>query len=858
MPEKSQEELIEEIRSLRAQLAALEASKVCWTERTAPCAAQLRLAGILTIADDAIISADKDLRITFFNHGAERIFGYRAKEVIGQPIYMLVPERFRAAQKALLDAFIHGSDATIKLGGSQGIVGLRKDGTEFPAEGSASRIRHGSNVIVTVILRDVTERRRVEAALAQARDQALEASRVKSAFLANMSHEIRTPMNGVTGMIELLMQTPLNEVQREYAQVIYDSAQALLTLINDILDFSKIEANKLQLEIVDFEPRSLVEGVAELLVAKARAKGLSLMTYIDPELPATLRGDPVRLRQVLLNLGDNAIKFTERGEVVIKAVLLRREDAAVDVEFSVRDTGIGIAPDRKEALFQPFVQADDSTTRRFGGTGLGLSISKGLVELMGGRIDVESEPGKGSLFWFRVPLAVGKAAAAGGDEGRAAQLHGLRVLVVDDNPTACEILHRYLDSWGIENDAASGSVEALALLRAAAARGRPYHIAVIDLRMPEYDGLTLARWVRSDAALRDLKMILLTAFDARGQGEEALRLGFAAYLTKPVKQSHLFDCIVSLVQPRPEPERFGFAAAAAEAIQAPARSPSQPKGRILLVEDNAVNQRVVTLQLEHLGYAVDVVGSGQKAVQAVAEGNYDLVLMDCHMPEMDGFQATQRIRKHEAKTGRRTVIVALTANAMQGDRERCIGAGMDDYLSKPVSLDALRAVLERWIPQGAARPAVEGEKARRGEEGASGAAGAASVAPAAEEAAPLQVEALYEAFGGQERTIASLLNLYLNTTPKLLERLCEAVQSRAARDAHGAAHEIKGSSNMIGAYRVGEAALAVEKAAKETAWERCGPALERLTAVYRETEAYIRRLLDRMAAGQADPKEPSA
>lgn len=829
VPEKSHEELIDEIRSLRAQLAALEAGAVCWGGKRSPCVAQQRLAGILTIADDAIISADSEHRITFFNQGAERIFQYSAEEVLGKPIHILLPERFREEHARFLDAFVAGDASSTRLG-EQGreIVGLRKDGTEFSAEGSASRIVVGSRVVLTCIVRDTTERRRVEVALAQARDQAIKASQVKSAFLANMSHEIRTPMNGVTGMIELLMETPLNEVQREYAQIIYDSAQSLLTLINDILDFSKIEANKVQLEIIDFEPLALVEGVAELLAAKAREKGLSLMTYIDPALPPTLRGDPVRLRQILINLGDNAIKFTEQGEVVIQASLQGQHEDTVVVEFSVRDTGIGISEECRQVLFQPFVQADDSTTRRFGGTGLGLSISKRLVDLMGGHIDVESAPGEGSRFWFRVPLEAGRSVPATSEP--IPNLSGLRVLIVDDNQTACEILHKYLESWGIENESATGGAAAMDMLRQAVREGRPYDIAIVDLCMPEHDGLELARWIRSDSSLDGVRLILLTAFDAHGRGEEALRFGFSAYMTKPVKQSHLFDCIMNVIQESKE---------STPALQEPPAPVAPPchaavrDCRVLLVEDNPVNQRVVLLLLQHLGYAADVVGTGKGALRALAEVDYDLILMDCQMPEMDGFQATRLIRKAEATKGRRIPIVALTANAMQGDRERCIGAGMDDYISKPVSPKELREVLERWIPvdrreKGAANGAVE-----------SGSKGAAN-RPGA-----IDLDALYATYGYNEGTISQLLELYLSTTPKLITRATEAVEARKAEEARSAAHEIKGSSNMIGAYEMGEASLALEEAAETGDWVRANEALARLVKAYARAEEFARSHLDR-------------
>lgn len=841
MPEKSHDELIDEIRMLRAQLAAREAGMSCWSGRLAPCVAQQRLAGILTISEDAIISADAEHRITLFNQGAERIFQYRAEEVLGQPLYILLPERLRDRHAELLDSFLAAGRSPGKEPQGQ-VWGRRKDGSEFPAEVSASQVIVGSRVTITVIMRDVTERQRVEAALAQARDQALEASRVKSAFLANMSHEIRTPMNGIIGMIELLMDTHLNEVQREYAQVIYDSAHALLTLINDILDFSKIEAQKMHLEIIEFEPLALVEGVAELLVAKAREKGLSLMTYVDPHVPRVLRGDPVRLRQVLLNLGDNAIKFTERGEVVIDAKLGGWRDGMAVVHFSVRDTGIGIDTDLREALFEPFIQADGTTTRRFGGTGLGLSISKRLVEMMGGEIGVESRQGQGSLFWFRVPFEYSEPSTR--TAPCEADLDDVRVLVVDDNATACRILGAYLGSWGIHSDVASGSEAALAMLHEAAEAGNPYHIALIDLRMPVIDGLQLAEIIRSDPALQKTKLILLTAFDAHGQGEQALRRGFSAYMTKPVKQSHLFDCIVNLLcTDHPELKVHLGEASAEQATSRINGRRTEPRptrsGHILVVEDNPVNRRVVTLQLESLGYEVHSVSNGAEAIEALREGSYDLVFMDCQMPVMDGFQATQIIRKGEATKGRRTPIVALTANAMQGDREKCIGAGMDDYLSKPVSSGDLRAVLERWLPMAstgdASREVEVDSPVARAVEGSQG--------DGTEAAAWIDVDELVATYGPDKIRVAKLLELYRTTSEKTMGELEAAIDERDGERARAAAHELKGSSNMIGAYPMGEKALMVEEALRAGEWDQVDEGLATLREVYRETDAYLQTVL---------------
>ena len=538
------------------------------------------------------------------------------------------------------------------------------------------------------IAQDISERKGLETELAAARDRAMEVSRLKSDFLATMSHEIRTPMNGVIGMIGLLLDGELEPQQRAYAETARSSGEALLTIINHILDFSKIEAGRLEQEIIDFDLRSVLEEVAELLAEQAHGKGLEIALLVRPGVPTSVRGDPGRLRQVVTNLVGNAVKFTHAGEVVVRAGVAEESDEDVLVRIEVADSGVGIPAAARPAMFEPFSQGDASTTRNYGGTGLGLAISKQLVELMGGEIQVESEDGRGSVFTFTVRLIKQPPPSRPVPVPRES-LVGLRALIVDDNATNRFILAEQLNSAGIASGMADGGSAALDELRAALASDRRYDVVLLDMMMPERDGIEVAQAIRGDAALTAIPIVLLTSGGIRGSAGAARAAGIDAFLAKPVRQSHLFDAIAAVL---------GRGGAREPLVTQHTIAEARPRAhaRLLVADDNVVNQMVAVAMLTKIGYRADVVANGAEAVEAASRIGYAAILMDCQMPEMDGYEATGEIRRRESG-GAHVPIIAMTAGALAGDRERCTAAGMDDYVAKPVTIDELAGALRRCV-----------------------------------------------------------------------------------------------------------------------------------------------------------------
>ncbi|MCM8621069.1 MAG: response regulator [Candidatus Accumulibacter sp.] len=632
------------------------------------------------------------------------------------------------------------------------------------------------------------------AELRDARDLAEAGSRAKSEFLAAMSHEVRTPMNGILGMTELLRSTPLSVQQRRFADTVYQSGEHLLNIINDILDFSKIEAGKLEIECINFNLRQLAEDVAYMFAQPATVKGLEMVCSVPHDLPVAVIGDPMRVRQILTNLISNAVKFTSEGEIVITVKLLDETAEQARFRFQVQDSGIGISAEAQARLFGAFVQADSSTTRRFGGSGLGLAISKGLVEAMQGEIGLHSESGRGTLFWFELPLGKQNPDARLTAD-LAGRLAGLRVLVVDDHATNRELLAHQISGWSMHYTGAASGGEALQALAAAAAIDQPFDLAILDLQMPAMDGFELARTIKSNPRHAALPLVMLSSVSVGGDDPDRQATPVDYYLSKPARQSDLFDAIATAISQQ-------TLAVLATATPSPLPVPTSAlTGRVLVAEDNAVNQEVVAAMLASIGVNHTLVSNGRAAIAQLTQEHFDLVLMDCQMPEMDGFDATAAIRsrQREGTLDRYLPVVALTANAVEGDRERCLAAGMDDYLSKPFTREQLASVLGRWLAQTDPAPAGSAD-------GPAILPTTPDAPPAADTDQPINpraLDAIRQLPGPNGAVLVQkVIDAYLTDTPPRIAQLRAAVDAGDAEALRKSAHALKSSGANVGAERL--------------------------------------------------------
>ncbi len=649
-----------------------------------------RYGQILETSFDAFVGMDSGGRITDWNMQAENIFGWPRAEVIGQVLAeKIIPEQHRRtylAEIRKLRVLCQNTAAHDRFE----IGAVRRDGGSFPAEVTISAMRSDKSHEFAAFVRDLSERKRFEQDLREAKEAAEVANQAKSTFLATMSHEIRTPMNGIMGMTELVLETELNSEQREHLGLVKFSAEALLEIINDILDFSKIEAGKLELETIPFELRESLGETMKTLGIRAHQKGLELVFDVRPEVPEALLGDPGRIRQILINLVGNAIKFTERGEIVVSVEEESEESNATRLHFAVRDTGVGVPAEKQARIFEAFSQADGTMARKYGGTGLGLTICTRLAELMHGRVWMESEPGQGSTFHFVIRVGLGDAGATRSIPAERSELRGVNVLIVDDNFTNRRVLEGMLRLWEMHAEAVESGPAALLALREAQSGGRAFRLILLDGQMPDMDGFALAEIIHKDESLAGIKLMMLTSAGRAGDGARCRQAGISAYMSKPISQRELLEAVCALLQRTPEKK--------AEALVTRHTLREQRnRRRVLVVEDNLVNQTLALRVLEKRGYEVTVAGDGQAALNELHKGSFDVVLMDVEMPVMDGLEATAAIREREKADGAHTPIIAITAHSLKGDAERFIAGGMDAYVSKPIRTSELFATMDRVL-----------------------------------------------------------------------------------------------------------------------------------------------------------------
>ena len=795
-----------------------------------------QLQRILDTAATAVFTVDPDMIVTSVNREFCEITGFSQEEAVGSNC------DFLCGDPCLIRCGLYDQERKEPIFRRECSISS-KDGRRLTIIKNAEVVRDEQGGIVQGIesFIDVTElvearekaeriNQRLGKSLRKEKELAARAemaSTAKSEFLANMSHEIRTPMNGVIGMTGLLLETDLTEEQLEYAERISSSGEALLTIINDILDFSKIEAGKMDLEILDFDLRATIDEMNDILAIKAQEKGLEYVSSIEPGMPCLLQGDPGRIRQVLINLIGNAVKFTAEGEIRLNIFPEGEDDEIAVVRFEVSDTGIGIPEDRLDCLFEAFTQADSSTSRKFGGTGLGLAICQQLVTMMGGEIGVESQHNQGSTFWFNLPLKK-QADVSQASVETPADLIDKRILVVDDNETNRFVLRKQLVPLRVILDEAVDGISALEKMRGAADAGQPFEIAVIDHQMPGMDGAELGRQIKQDEKISRTSLVMMTSAGQRGDAARMKEIGYEAYLTKPLKQSQLYDCLFTVAGlvsnrektgERPIVTRFTL-------VEEQLRS-----ARILLAEDNITNQLVVSGILKKRGMKVNAVANGLEAVEALSKAPYDIVLMDVQMPEMDGIEATRKIREEGSGVlDRRVCIIAMTAHAMAGDRERCLDAGMDDYVSKPVRPQEMIEAIERGLRRRADNNNSPAEVQQGGDDTSEAGSGSGNFDPGL----------LRERLDGDEEMIGMVLDIFQEESSRILGDIERAVLSGDAGEAGKLGHSLKGSAGNVGAVSLQEVSAAVEKSGKEGDLEALQTLMAELKECFRRTTEEIK------------------